>query len=450
MTAAGRALARDAALVLVLRLGAALLVDRAGVRYLSDDDFARTTIAQLFAVAPRLDPSGTSWLPFPFWSTGAFMVLAGRSHEVARAVHVALGATGAALLTVALGRANVRGWVRVLVPVAILFAPAAAWAGATATPEAFVGPFVAAGLVGGLVGRGRLAERLAFAGLAALGTLSRYDAWGPSLFAAAVALTGQPRRDTGRAPLRARLAVAAVYAAGPTAWIAWNQLAHGDAWRFFRRVAAYRRAAGHGTTGPLDALLLYPRELLASAPLALVVGSVAVALALRARGRRTLTSGGRAALVLAGAALAGLLQLALGALGDGAPTHHPGRALLPVACLLGAAGALASDVLDGRAPLRRAVGVGLGAAIAFELFSSVRPPPQAPGDDRSAQLARGRALRDAPGLVVTPCAYEHYALVAAYGAPERVRTVDPTARSTPNAECPRVEVAAPASPVTPR
>jgi hypothetical protein len=31
----------------------------------SDDDYARVVIAQRLSLA--LDPSGTSWLPFPFW-----------------------------------------------------------------------------------------------------------------------------------------------------------------------------------------------------------------------------------------------------------------------------------------------------------------------------------------------------------------------------------------------
>jgi hypothetical protein len=41
-----------------------------GFSHVSDDDYARTVIAEQFAHAPRLDPSGTSWLPLPFWVAG--------------------------------------------------------------------------------------------------------------------------------------------------------------------------------------------------------------------------------------------------------------------------------------------------------------------------------------------------------------------------------------------
>src|SRR4051794_3443153 len=51
----------------VLRLALNLALGRAGLHALSDDDYARVAIAEAFAGAPRLDPSHTSWLPFPFW-----------------------------------------------------------------------------------------------------------------------------------------------------------------------------------------------------------------------------------------------------------------------------------------------------------------------------------------------------------------------------------------------
>jgi len=59
-----------------------------GFTHVSDDDFARVTLAQAFAHAPQLDPTGTSWLPFPFWLNGGAMALFGRSLAVARGVAV--------------------------------------------------------------------------------------------------------------------------------------------------------------------------------------------------------------------------------------------------------------------------------------------------------------------------------------------------------------------------
>src|SRR5262249_55561991 len=78
-----------------LRVLASWTMHRVGVTALSDDDFARTVIAEQFATAPRFDPSQTSWLPFPFWLTGGAMALFGRSVGVAHAVTylVAIGGT---------------------------------------------------------------------------------------------------------------------------------------------------------------------------------------------------------------------------------------------------------------------------------------------------------------------------------------------------------------------
>ena len=60
--------------------------------------------------------------------------------------------------------------------------------------------------------------------------------------------------------------------------------------------------------------------------------------------------------------------------------------------------------------------------------------------DRAPQIERGRALRaEGSGeLLVTPCAYEHFALIAAYGAPEAVET-RPGAGAPVIPTCPAVE-----------
>jgi hypothetical protein len=53
------------------------------------------------------------------------------------------------------------------------------------------------------------------------------------------------------------------------------------------------------------------------------------------------------------------------------------------------------------------------------------PPGRSATEDRHAQIARGVELRESrpDGFTVTPCAFEHFALVAAYGAPERVTSL---------------------------
>ncbi|MFO0673955.1 MAG: hypothetical protein U0235_30765 [Polyangiaceae bacterium] len=101
---------RDAAIAALLacaKIGASIaLVSWLGFRQISDDDYARTVIAESFARAPKLDPSGTSWLPFPFWTTGAAMMAFGRSLGVARAVAYAASGVGAAVFFLALRRAG--------------------------------------------------------------------------------------------------------------------------------------------------------------------------------------------------------------------------------------------------------------------------------------------------------------------------------------------------------
>src|SRR5262249_21174830 len=121
-----------------------------------------------------------------------------------------------------------------------------------------------------------------------------------------------------------------------------------------------------------------------------------------------------------------------------APAHHPERALFGTTVLLAL---FVVDVgLERVLPARRVaaavcVAVLWAASIARDMGDA---PGKTPSEDRSAQIARGRRLRDerAQALVVTPCAYEHFALLAAYGAPERAE-IRPR-RDLP--ECPSVEV----------
>ena len=78
----------DALVLMVAKLALGAWVLRQGFTHVSDDDYARTVIAEQFAHAPRLDPSATSWLPLPFWLEGSAMGVGGRTLEVARAVAV--------------------------------------------------------------------------------------------------------------------------------------------------------------------------------------------------------------------------------------------------------------------------------------------------------------------------------------------------------------------------
>ena len=74
-------------------------VDGVGLRRaISDDDYSRVVIAARFAAQPSLDPSGTSWLPLPFWLYGVPMALLGDSLTTARGVAFVVGVASAILV----------------------------------------------------------------------------------------------------------------------------------------------------------------------------------------------------------------------------------------------------------------------------------------------------------------------------------------------------------------
>jgi len=66
-------------------------------------------------------------------------------------------------------------------------------------------------------------------------------------------------------------------------------------------------------------------------------------------------------------------------------------------------------------------------------------PGLSDAERRDVQIARGLDLRarDAPVAEITPCQFEHFALIAAWGEPERAR-VNPRTREPLTNECPRI------------
>src|SRR5450755_54399 len=93
--------ARDIALLCAARGLACIAAWATGFRALSDDDYARITIAQRFAASAHFDPSGTSWLPAPFWVYGGVFRCFGTSIGVARVTAVGLSAAATLLVYVA-------------------------------------------------------------------------------------------------------------------------------------------------------------------------------------------------------------------------------------------------------------------------------------------------------------------------------------------------------------
>lgn len=413
---------------MAIHVGACVAGRVAGFDHISDDDFARVTIAQAFAHAPTLDPSGTSWLPFPFWSLGLVMLIAGRALVTAQAIAVGLNSLALVAPYLALRFVGVAR-PRALVGLALGYlTPSAIWLGAATVPESFTASFVAAGavLLGARSASSEPRPKVAALGAALLvlaATLSRYEAW-PVAAVLALAVVVRSRRD---------LALAAVCAAGPLLWMAWNAHAHDGPLHFFRRVAGFKRAIGEGSTDTLAALLLYPRLLLTARP---EVTVPAVLILVLRRGRRWL--------VPLACVAAQVAFLAYGNARDGAPAHHPERALL--ACFVILALFVADEGLELLASWQRRPGAIAIVCIAV-LWSATtfRDGTDVPGtatwEDRSAQRERGRVLRDlgADHITITPCAFEQFALIAELGAPEKVTTL-PRTNAPLTAACPSITV----------
>jgi hypothetical protein len=409
-----------------------------GFSHVSDDDYSRVTIAQAFAHAPRLDPSGTSWLPFPFWLNGVAMQLAGRSLAVARGVAILSGIAGAVLVYRMLLRAGV-AWIAALVGVGLATCdPLSSWLGAATVPEALTASLV----VVASVGLARADTRLPAAFAILVASLSRYEAW-PVAFVVGVACAvavALPRPVSPRSRRTDALACA-VALAGPVAWVAWNAHAHGDPLHFLARVAAFRARV---TAGAAPLWTLYPAALWRLGSLALLVAAAGASGLWVDRGLWRRWAGPLAAAVAMAA------FLVVGDLRNGAPTHHPERALVAIfwmATLAGVDGlyqlaAWITDKVPSRRPWVIAAAVVAGLAWAVTWPSRVADfPGRGPGEDRAAQVARGQALRDqqAAHLTVTPCAYEHFAVIAAFGAPERVSVLPATSAPVTDA-CPRIDV----------
>ncbi len=387
-------LARVAALRVALS-GAVLLF---GFRSVSDDDFSRVVIAQQLVHAPKLDPSGTSWLPFPFWLDGAAMLVLGRSLLVAHLVAVLLGAAASVLVAIAAHRlTNERRAALFAGHLATLFGWSA-WLGVATVPELFTAALTlfAAASLATRSPRDRLLGALAL--LAA--TLSRYEPWPVAaafaLWNAADVARGRLARTAPRdapvdlrdapidlrdapidlrdvpvdlrdvpldlrdAPAPRRFAAATgaiasiVAIAGPVLWIAWNRVSHGDAFHFVARVTAYRRALGEtANESTLARFAAYPGALVREMPEIVIPAAIAASLLVTPRARAAVLAPLHACAAPLALAAVQIVALSLALVKDGAPTHHPERAVLfPALALVVFLAALAPAVMSDppRAP----------------------------------------------------------------------------------------------------
>lgn len=399
-----------------LGVGAAKLVVSfavlaAGFVAVSDDDYARIVIAQRFAEAPHLDPSGTSWLPLPFWVYGAAFWLLGGSLAVARVVAVLVGIASMGLLMIAarwMGAGRFGAFAGALV--AALF-PWSAWLGAAPLPEV---PAAALSVVGmAALAQNDLRTRVLGGMAIAAACFCRYEGWPVALAFAAVSVHDALRSPSSRE--RSGLLAAGALAVAPiAAWLLHGVFIHGDATFFWKRVAAYKNALGEPPSLS-ERVWSVPRAFLTGEP------ELALSLVLVGMNRALLRRFARPALA-AGALVAFLVA---GEISGGGPTHHAGRAVLPAWYLL--ALAVGAGIEARGAQAARHSWAWLAFALALVglgwLYRAGTPPAFADRRDAVTIGTRAREL-GAPGLWIDTSDYSYLAVMAAYRRPNAAEPFD--------------------------
>jgi hypothetical protein len=381
---------------------------RSGFRALSDDDYARISIAQRFAQEPRFDPSGTSWLPAPFWTYGAVFRGFGTGMSVARTVAIALSLAATVLVYVA---ARTLGTSRMAAVVAAVLScvlvPYSALLGVAAVPEV---PCAALMLFAAATLTTNDARLRALGGSALFfACLSRYEAWPIATACAAFCVW-----DAIRERRVVYLACAALVLSGPILWLVLGHLHHGDAWFFVGRVTAYRRALGGSDSALWRRLIEYPWALIWNALGLWVLFPIFFFMA---RKTRALDTPRYARCVLA--LLAMLAFLMLGSVRDGVPTHHAARVLLPLwffGCVV--AGREFTRRATDAAGRRRVV-IVVAAITSIPLVEGIRLPTNEGYAERALELEAGDAARMETklGLAIDTPDYGYFAVQAGFGAP---------------------------------
>lgn len=408
--------AGEAALLGAFRALASLSAYASGFRALSDDDYARITIAQRFAAAPHFDPSGTSWLPFPFWLYGAAFRVFGTDLAVARATAIALGTLATLLVYSA---ARVLGASRTGAMFAAALAtllPYSALLGIAAVPEV---PCAALILFGAAtLARREPSSRMLGAIALCLATLSRYEAW-----PVALCFAGCCAWDARRKP---KFALAAAFALlGLAAWLVVGRAEHGSATFFIARVTSYKQALGASESGPLLVRVLeYPGLLIRAEPEIFALLLVLFIFGWRHADRKKLAPFSRPCVAL----LSLLAFLVWGSARDGAPTHHAARVLLPIWFFLCAViGAAFTRLFDGSSRQHRAALLGAAtAAAALGLWLRPKLTNVEAFAERSLELAAGSEAkrRGLDALALDSHDYGYFAIQAALGTPQKTIVLD--------------------------
>lgn len=397
-----------------------------GFRAISDDDFSRVAIAQLFAVHPQLDPSGSSWLPLPFWVYGGAMKAFGVSLAIAQLTALVLGVYSAVAVWFAAGRLGLSPRAALLGSLVAACIPHSALYGAAMVPDY---PSAALALVASATLSARPGPGRALGALAAcLGTLCRYETWPIACVVVAFALLDARREHRARREQRWLLGSAALAPAGALAWMLHGLWHHHDAVFFFKRVSAYRHALSDEALPWFVRLLKHPAALFSGEPeLLLVVGGLLLAVGL-AMGARNWPHQMWVRPAWALGSVVGFLVV--GDLSDGSPTHHEERTLLVVWLGLSLlAGDLADRLWDWmatrfkqRAVLSRAALIAvIGMCIAAGMVLRPRLGRTESFVDRSKEIAIGQiaalVVPQGERLAVHTEDYGYFAVEAAFGRP---------------------------------
>ena len=408
---------------------------RQGFTHVSDDDYSRTTISELFAHAPRLDPSGTSWLPLPFWVEGSLLGLFGRSLAMSRAVSIVLGASLLPLPYAAMRWSRMPRTAAMVAAIAVVGLPWNAWLSVATVPDGWVGALAAAATIGVLeiaaIGsRGQpVSSRSRYLGM----RHGPHARWWRSLCSPSRSARVTCSAALGASPLRA----------GPS-------LVDGLECPRARECASLSRT--RQPLSPRHRRLCTPAFAEASRVSARSLDRYAGNCGPR-RGRpariRTVS---RASPTMGASRIRRrslVAFLVVGDVGDGAPTHHPARALAMTWWIFAGAGIdVVATSLERLSRVRAGLRTGaLGAMGIVATTWGVALPTrwaQSPGrsawDDRRPQVARGLELRarHVKHVTIVPCQFEHFALLAAWGEPERA-VLMPRSGKAPGAECPLVD-----------
>ncbi len=399
-----------------------MVVLATGYEGVSDDDYARVVIAQTFAHAPTLDPSGTSWLPLPFWLNGGVMMLAGTDVWVARAVAIAMGTVSVWLFWLSARWLTRDSSEARLATIIAAVMPWSARLGVSMVPEL---PAAACSLfaIASLSKAAPRGARLAGAALLACACLSRYEPWfiavGFAAFCLRDAVLERGERTTS-------IGSAALALAAPLGWTLWNRHAHGSFFHYLDSVSAYKDAVDNGDLASRALAYVYAAG--RAEPELLLLFVFLCFRMFRGRGetvRSELESFVRPALI----SLFLFVALTASSIRGGAPTHHPERALLVMHLLLAmVTGALGVRVYRDRRfgePRRLLIGIACVAPLLYMLRFWVLYRESFA--HRREELAIGKrvleAIPDGERVrYLDPPDYGYYAISAGSGEPWRFET----------------------------